>query len=332
MTTQKLSASDEDMHEPTVDPDFNESAVFHFVGSTDQPTMLMRIGNRVNQGFAEVTVLGMMPGGRAFMHFDRAPLADNSGFAASGLRFEVVEPLATWRVRFDGEVRTMKKSSELEDPRTVFSTNPTMPLHLDLVYTDVSRMYGYGSAHGGSGFGGDDTAIGTAHYHGLVRATGEIVLGGSATALTGHGFRDHSWGPRRWQGPLYWRWIGAMVDEDNWFEAWSWRLEDAAPPDFAAVCRDGEFQITDDVTFRTTHGPAPHYPERIRLTLGMPNGPLDLDVRQVAFLPTRQRREGVTARILEMRVETELFGRPAVGMGEFHDRIVDGVPAGLGVA
>jgi hypothetical protein len=332
MMTTRMQPIDEQLHAPTDDPAFNESAVFHFVGEADQPTMLLRIGNRANQGHAEVTVLGILPGGGAFMHFERAPIAGNEGFAASGLRFEVVEPFSHWKVAFDGEVRMMAKSSELEDPKKVFSTNPVSRLTIDLDYRDISHMYGYGSAHGESGFGGEDSAIGTSHYHGLVSGRGTMVLDGVATELSGHGFRDHSWGPRHWQGPVYWRWIGAMADEDNWFEAWSWQLEDSQPPDFAAICRDGEFQIIDDVTFETTYGPAPHYAERVTLTLGLPEGPVVLDVRQVGYLPTRQRREGKVARILEMRVETELFGRPAVGMGEFHDRIVDGVPAGMGIA
>jgi hypothetical protein len=327
-----LQPVDEYPHQPTDDPDFNESAVFHFVGTVDHPTMLLRIGNRANQGFAEVTVLGILPGGGAFFHFERAGISAGDGFDAGGVRFEVLEPFASWRVTFDGDVRMLADSAELEDPKRVFAENPTERLVLDLRYTDASEMYGYGSSRGDSGFGGDDSAIGTSHYHGLVLADGEMTLGGRATRLRGHGFRDHSWGPRHWQGPVYWRWIGAMSDPDNWFEAWSWRLEDARPPDFAAVCRDRRLEFVDDVVFETTHGPAPHYPQRIRVRIGTSEGPIVLDAAQLGFLPTRQRRDGVTARIVEMRIATELFGRPAVGMAEFHDRMVDGVPAGLGIA
>ena len=37
------------------------------------------------------------------------------------------------------------------------------------------------------------------------RARGELVLDGARFAIEGYGLRDHSWGPRSWQAPAYYR-------------------------------------------------------------------------------------------------------------------------------
>ena len=44
--------------------------------------------------------------------------------------------------------------------------------------------------------------------------------------LDGYGLRDHSWGPRKWTGPKWWRWISCWVDERNGFAGFVSRVGD----------------------------------------------------------------------------------------------------------
>ena len=60
-----FDVTDEYMHEPTDHPQFNESMYFNFVDGNSGLATLIRMGNRANEGRAEVTVLLYLPGGGA---------------------------------------------------------------------------------------------------------------------------------------------------------------------------------------------------------------------------------------------------------------------------
>ena len=55
------------------------------------------------------------------------------------------------------------------------------------------------------------------HYEQLVEATGTVQVGDDRWELHGFGLRDHSWGPRYWQAPWYYRWLTGNVGEDFGF-------------------------------------------------------------------------------------------------------------------
>src|SRR5215204_2934768 len=61
MGTEAIQATDEFMHEPTDHPQFNESAYYNLVDNDSGFGVLIRMGNRVNEGYAEVTVLVYRP-------------------------------------------------------------------------------------------------------------------------------------------------------------------------------------------------------------------------------------------------------------------------------
>jgi hypothetical protein len=47
------------------------------------------------------------------------------------------------------------------------------------------------------------------HYEQLVAGAGTITVGDDTWQVDGFGLRDHSWGPRYWQAPWYYRWLTA---------------------------------------------------------------------------------------------------------------------------
>ena len=55
------------------------------------------------------------------------------------------------------------------------------------------------------------------HYEQLVAGTGTIRVGDEEWEVDGFGLRDHSWGPRYWQAPWYYRWLTANVGRDFGF-------------------------------------------------------------------------------------------------------------------
>ncbi len=58
-----FDASDEGLHQPGPEPQWNESVLFHLVEKDGQRALLLRIGRRVNEGHAEMTVAQLAVGG-----------------------------------------------------------------------------------------------------------------------------------------------------------------------------------------------------------------------------------------------------------------------------
>ena len=330
MSTAQILESDEFMHEPTEHPQFNESAYYNFVEGDSGFAVLIRMGNRVNEGHAEVTVLVYLPGGRAAIRFDRAGITTNDAFDAGGLRFEVVEPLKKMRVHFDGTAYLLDKGTALEDPKQAFTSSPVVPVSLELDYENVVSVHGLG---GGSGIAGAEDSIAVGHYQGPCSVAGWIEIDGDRNQINGLGFRDHSWGPRKWQGPSWWRWVSCMVDEKNGFVAWSQKIGDEKSPGNGMVLRDGNFELVDKVEVVSTYGPAPHYPESMKVRMWTEAGE-EIEASGEVFhnVPLRNRRDGKVARLAEVLVKLKFGGTVGYGISEYHDRMDDGVPAGMAEA
>jgi len=190
---ERVDAADELMHEPTDDPQFNESMYFNFVDGGSGFATLVRIGNRVNEGHAEVTVLVYLPGGGAAIHFERSPIADNAALDTGGLRVEVRKPLEHLQLTYAGKAHRLDHGTDLADPKTALGAAPELPLELDLAYESLIDLYGLSSGEGaGGGIEGGESTIATGHYQGPCRVHGTITLGGERFEVSGLGFRDHS--------------------------------------------------------------------------------------------------------------------------------------------
>lgn len=330
MSGQPILESDEFMHEPTDEPNFNESAYYNFVDGGSGFGVLIRMGNRVNEGHAEVTVLVYLPHGEAVIRFDRAPITTNDAFDAAGLRFEVVEPLKRMRVHFDGTGYRLAKGTALEDPKQAFTSSPVVPVRLELEYENVIPVHGLGD---GSGIQGGEDAIAVGHYQGPCTVVGWIEVDGTRIDVSSFGFRDHSWGPRKWHGPQWWRWISCLADEKNGFVAWSQKIGDQVSPGHGMVLRDGVFERVNEVTVESTYGEAPYYPESMNVRMRTESGD---EVRATGTVfhnvPLRNRRDGQIARLGEFLVRLEFEGMTGYGISEYHDRMVDGIPAGMSEA
>ncbi len=324
---------DEQMHEPTDDPQFNESMYFNFVDGGSGFATLVRIGNRINEGHAEVTVLVYLPDGGAAIHFDRAPITHNQAFDAGGLKVEVREPLQHLRLTYSGAAYRLAKGTDLEDPKSAFANSPEIPIELDFDYGSLIDLYGLSSGEGaGAGIEGAEDTIATGHYQGPCRVNGTLVIGGERHDVAGLGFRDHSWGPRRWQGPRYWRWISCLCDESNGFVGWISKIGDQVTKAHGMVLRDGVFERLTDASVTSTYGPAPYYPESLHLIMHTASGTTEATGTVFAYVPLRNRRDGHTARLAEVICRYEFDGRTGYGISEYHDLMLDGIPAGMAEA
>jgi hypothetical protein len=93
------------------EPNFNESMYFNFFDRERSIGGFLRLGNRANEGHAEMTVIVYLPDGRVLFMFKRPEIENNGVFDAGGCRFEVLEPTETLRTVY--QVRPSSRSPKM---------------------------------------------------------------------------------------------------------------------------------------------------------------------------------------------------------------------------
>src|ERR1700716_3875057 len=76
----RLEPRDEYMHELGPEPNFNESMYFNLFDPSKRIGGFLRLGNRANEGYAEMTVCLYLPDGRVAFMFERPQISDNNAF------------------------------------------------------------------------------------------------------------------------------------------------------------------------------------------------------------------------------------------------------------
>ncbi|HWS47531.1 MAG TPA: hypothetical protein VN636_16835, partial [Acidimicrobiia bacterium] len=100
----RLEPRDEYMHPLESASNFNESMYFNVYDPAERVGGFLRLGNRANEGYAELTTCLYLPDGRVAFMFNRPKIANNDAFDAGGTRFEVVTPFEELRTTYDGKV------------------------------------------------------------------------------------------------------------------------------------------------------------------------------------------------------------------------------------
>ena len=100
----RLDPEDEYMHTLESATNFNESMYFNVYDPESRVGGFLRLGNRANEGYAELTTCIYLPDGRVAFMFKRPEITHNDAFDAGGTRFEVVTPFEELRTRYDGKL------------------------------------------------------------------------------------------------------------------------------------------------------------------------------------------------------------------------------------
>jgi hypothetical protein len=292
----------------------------------------MRLGNRPNEGRAEVSTCVRLPDGRTACRFDRVPISGNEP-AAGGQRWSVERPFAAASTRFEGEVHVLEDPWALTDPKTAFTTSEVVGCHISLHSTGLGL---------GSVLGADQADVGRIflpgqadhHYQHLVHTTGTVEVGEDRWRVDGLGGRDHSWGPRHWHAKLWFRWLIGAVDDGMGF-----MLTRGVGPDAERrggfLWADGTFRLVDTFELRSGYGGPPHYPLRGaevliragRRTVTASATPItSVPLRHIQTDPGGQK---TVLRIVKSPALWTIGGIDGAGMLEYHDRLHGGVPLGL---
>jgi hypothetical protein len=330
----KLDSNDEALHPTGSASNWNESRYVDFWDHGQRIGGWFRIGNRPNEGHGEVSACLYLPDGSVAFWFERASITANT-LESGGQSWEIVEPWRSTRVRFRGEMMTLRDAWQLKDPKRTFGEAPRVPADIDL---DV-QAFGLDSVMGSDQDHIDRIFVpgqADCHYQHLARVRGTVKLGGQTWSVDGRGGKDHSWGPRNWHAKIYLRWIICAFDDANGF-----MLVRAVGPTKQTrggfVLDNGRFRLVDTFEMRNDYAGPPNFElRRMSVKIHYDGRTLEASATPQAFVPLRHRKTGrdgnpILLRMVKSPLEwTDGARRSGVGHTEIQDTLIDGVPCGIG--
>lgn len=334
-----LDPVDEYTHTPDAAENYNESMYLNAFDLGLEAGGWFRLGNRVNEGYAEMSVCVYLSDGRVGFMFDRPKITSNDEMKAGGLEIAVVEPFEHLRVTYRGRLCLLDDPSQMADPRTAFRNNPMVDCEVDLDYRGVSPMYGGKPQYADGREVESVNGFAKAHYEQHCAVTGTITVGdvtgdGTVMEIDGLGLRDKSWGPRSWQALTWYRWL-PMVFGDDFAMMLSVidRGEGREPSTGGMVLVGDEYHEIVDCRVEAD------WDERgeqtaMRCWARTDEREYEITGEVLSMIPLRNRRttpdgEQLVTRITEAMTRYECDGRVGIGMSEFLDQVVDDWPLGV---
>jgi hypothetical protein len=329
----RLVPQDEFPHVPDDASTFNESVYVNGFDPEQRVGGWLRLGNRVNEGYAELSVCLYLPDGRVACQFKRPPIAANDAFDAGGLHYEVSAPFERLDIAYRGELLLLDDPSQLRDPRTMFATAPRVDGEVEWSVTGVSPAHG-GEPTSPKGVArmlyGDRFSRG--HFNQHVAVVGTMRVGDEVWELDGHGWRDHSWGPRVWQAIWAYRLFVGNFGPDRGIMLLKNMQEAGGSRRLGVLQWDGEYEDVLDLDVVTTWSDD-HDPVTATITVATASRQEVIEARVLTMAPLRNRRlEGdvtLESRVAEGFTEFRWRDRVGYGMSEYIERVVDGTPVGF---
>jgi hypothetical protein len=171
------------------------------------------------------------------------------------------------------------------------------------------------------------------HYEQHVGARGVIRVGDEEWSVDGYGLRDHSWGPRYWQAPWYYRWLTMNFGEDAGFVVSVITARDGSERIGGVALEDGEYHHINRARIETDWVGDDLYHQEMRITASTAEKDYEITGSVLNLIPLRNRRtspdgEQLVTRISEGMTEWHWDGKTGYGLSEYLDQIVDGKPVG----
>jgi hypothetical protein len=328
----RLEPQDEYMHELGPEPNFNESMYFNVYDPASKVGGFFRLGNRANEGQAEMTICLYLPDGRVGFMYARPKIDSNDAFDGGGMKFEVVTPFEELKVSYDGKVVLLTDPLQMANPKKAFTENPYAEATVNLTYTRVSDMFG-GEPDTPHEAPGEEFAKG--HYEQLIKGVGSIRVGDEEWAIEGYGLRDHSWGPRYWQAPWYYRWLTANFGADSGFMCSRVAKRDGAGTRGGFVWEDGQMHWCHHAEVKTKWTDGDSYHDEIEGLLVSGDKEWRFTGKALNLIPLRNRRNDPDGNLLVTRISEGMTewrmedGRVGYGLSEYLDQIIDDAPVGV---
>lgn len=336
MVNVRRNREDDYMHPPEDASNFNESRYYNWFDPKAAMGGWVRMGNRVNEGYAELTVCLYLPDGRVGFMFKRPRITSNEAHDAGGLTFEVVEPYERHRVSYRGKVCVLERAREMVDPKSAFQNNPHVECAIDLNMTAVGAPWG-GEPEWEEGE--DRPALepekmfARGHTEQHMASTGTVTVGEETWDIgSGLGLRDHSWGPRYWQNIWWYRWLTVNLGSELGFACTVSGTRDGGRNvngflyDVARY-GDNHWVPIRGVELVSDYDPE-WFPTKNRAVVQTDDHTYVVEGDVWSNIPLRNRRDDMVTRITEGMTRWRYERLEGAGLSEYLDQIVDGTPVG----
>jgi hypothetical protein len=330
----RLAPEDEYTHPIEEEKNFNESMYINIFDPSSRLGGWFRVGNRPNEGYAEMTCCLYLPDGRVGFMFGRPDISNNDALDAGGMKFEVLEPLKRLRLTYVGKVLLLQDPNEMSHPRKAFTENPLVDCNVDLEYRGVAPVFG------GERVDQDgrpvrekpEEAFARAHYEQHVEGRGSIRVADEGFSVDGYGLRDHSWGPRYWQNIKWYRWLPISLGKDFGMMIAIITKQDDSRIVGGMVLRDNEYVMIEAARIETEWD-ANYHQKSLKAWAKTAEREYEIEGKVLNLIPLRNRRKAPDGTVLETRItegmtEYRCQGRVGYGMSEYLDQIIDGKPVG----
>ena len=304
-----IKPEDDFTHPLGPEKNFNESVYFNFFDPTKATGGFIRMGNRANEGYAEMTVMIFLADGSVLFNFKKPKINNNECWDAGGAKVQVINAGHEIRTSYSGAVLLMADPRDMKNPGKAFKSNPFKTLDLDLLHFGVGPMYGH------VGEEGDGNDFARAHYEQHMRVEGTLVLEGhEPLSIIGNGLRDHSWGPRYWQSAKSYRWITGNFGDDLGFA-----MTVSAAGAGGVVQRGDKLTKITKVQLKTDYGDNSSFHRALTADVFLEDGNKHRIEGEVkGFIPLRNRRSESVTYIGEGMTEYLLDGdRVGYGLAEY---------------
>jgi hypothetical protein len=310
---------------------FNESV---YVMAYDQASRVggwMRLGNRFNEGHAELAVCLYLPDGKIACQFNRPQISTYQEFSAGGLTYEVNEPYKKIEMSYDGPLVIVDNPEELRNPKVLFKEAPRAQSHV------LWEMTGCSPIHGGlpkndsvETYYGRDFSLG--HFNQHMKVQGHIKIADQKWEVIGGGWRDHSWGPRYWENIYFHRLFEANFDDGRALMLIKITYPNMKSRRLGVLLVDGNYEEVIDMDLMTEWN-SYQEPDRARIVVktSRRHATIDLVMGTRASLSNKRKLSESTmiTRVIEASTAYFWDGIKGHGMAEYLDKIEDGHPVGF---
>jgi hypothetical protein len=304
-----VKPEDDYTHPLGPEDNFNESVYFNFFDREQNRGGFIRMGNRANEGHAEMTVIIYNSDGSVFFNYKKPEIDNNDEWNAGGARVEIIVPGEKIRTTYEGSALFMKDPRDMKEPGKAFKSNPFKKIHLDLIHDGVGPIYGH------VGEAGDGNDFARSHYEQHMRVSGTLAIEGETELnIQGHGIRDHSWGPRFWQSIRSYRWITGNYGDDLGMV-----LSVVGDQSGGMFHKGDKFLAVKDIELSTEYEEGTSFHRKLVADVTLENGDQHQVVGRVkGFIPLRNRRSEQITYIGEGMTEYTLDGdRVGYGLSEY---------------
>ncbi|MBI4768143.1 MAG: hypothetical protein HY787_26695 [Deltaproteobacteria bacterium] len=334
----RIDPEDDYTHPVEEAKNFNESMYINLFDFSKKMGGWFRIGNRPNEGYAEMSCCVYLPDASVGFMYGRPNIPDNKELNAGGMRFAIIEPFKRLKLSYNGKVCLLKNPLEMADPKQAFRNNPIVDCQVNVDYTMTSPVYGGELIHedGRPIELNAQESFARAHYEQHVGGSGFIKVGGREWAVEGFGLRDHSWGPRYWQNIFMYRWLPMSFDQDF---AIMISVIETAKGQFrrsGVVQQGNEYHMIQDTTIESDWDEN-WYQTGMRVWAKTDQRDYEIEGKVLSLIPLRNLRKSPEGDVLQTRIaegmtEYKCDGKIGYGMSEYLDQIIDGKPVGTDVA